>query len=54
VTTSPIPLKYALYRVGFPVGSLRPPLLWIDERSAAVVDAALGRTTIDLPIPATA
>lgn len=54
VTTSPIPLKYALHRVGFPVGSLRPPLLWIDERSAAVVDAALARTTIDLPIPATA
>jgi 4-hydroxy-tetrahydrodipicolinate synthase len=52
VTTSPSPLKYALARVGFPVGGLRLPLVWVDERSAAVMDAALACTTVDLPIPA--
>jgi 4-hydroxy-tetrahydrodipicolinate synthase len=50
VTTSPSPLKYALDRVGFPVGGLRLPLVWVDEGSAAVMDAALARTTVDLPI----
>jgi 4-hydroxy-tetrahydrodipicolinate synthase len=53
-TTSPIPLKYAMDRAGFPVGGLRPPLVWIDERSAGIMDAALARTNIDLPIPAPA
>ncbi len=48
-TTSPIPLKYALARVGFPCGGLRLPLVEIDERSAAIMDAALAKTRIDLP-----
>ncbi|MHB1159690.1 MAG: 4-hydroxy-tetrahydrodipicolinate synthase [Chloroflexota bacterium] len=52
VITSPIPLKYALNRVGFRVGKPRLPLVEIDAKSAAVVDAALASTTIDLPIPA--
>ena len=51
-TTSPSPLKYALDRVGFPVGGLRLPLVWVDERSAATMDAALARTTVDLPVGA--
>ncbi len=52
VTTSPSPLKYALSRVGFPIGGLRLPLLEVDARSAAVMDAALAALTIDLPVGA--
>jgi 4-hydroxy-tetrahydrodipicolinate synthase len=51
-TTSPSPLKYALRRVGFPVGGLRLPLVEVDEKSAAVMDAALAELTIDLPVGA--
>lgn len=51
VTTSPIPLKYALNRVGFDVGSPRLPLVEIDAKSAEVMDAALSSATIDLPVP---
>jgi 4-hydroxy-tetrahydrodipicolinate synthase len=51
-TTSPIPLKYALRQCGFPCGSLRLPLVEIDARSAEIMDEALSRTQIDLPIPA--
>lgn len=54
VTTNPIPLKYALDRIGFPVGRPRLPLVEPDEKSAAVIDAGLARATIDLPIPALA
>jgi len=54
VTTNPIPLKYALGRVGFPVGDPRLPLVPPDPKSAAVVDAALAETTIDLPVSTTA
>lgn len=54
VTTSPIPLKYALTQVGFSCGPTRLPLVPIDPTSAAVMDAALARTTIDLPIAAPA
>lgn len=52
VTTNPIPLKYALKRVGLDCGDPRLPLVPIDERSAAVVDRALAEATIDLPVPA--
>jgi 4-hydroxy-tetrahydrodipicolinate synthase len=51
VTTSPIPLKYALERCGFPCGGLRLPLVEIDDRSAQIMDAALAKAQIDLPIP---
>jgi 4-hydroxy-tetrahydrodipicolinate synthase len=51
VTTNPIPLKYALNRVGFAVGSPRLPLVEPDAKSAALIDAALERATIDLPVP---
>jgi len=50
VTTNPIPLKYALGRVGFPVGRPRLPLVECDEKSAVTVDAELQRATIDLRI----
>jgi 4-hydroxy-tetrahydrodipicolinate synthase len=50
VTSSPIPLKYALNRIGMHVGNPRLPLVTIDARSQAVMDAALAATTIDLPV----
>ncbi|HEX2988539.1 MAG TPA: 4-hydroxy-tetrahydrodipicolinate synthase [Chloroflexota bacterium] len=50
VITSPIPLKYALKKVGFDAGPLRLPLIWIDPKSAGVVDEALSSATIDLPV----
>jgi 4-hydroxy-tetrahydrodipicolinate synthase len=51
VTTNPIPLKYALRKVGFDVGSVRLPLVEPDEKTAAAIDAALATAQIDLPIP---
>ena len=54
VTTSPSPLKYALARVGFPVGDVRLPLVEVDAKSAAIMDAALADLTIDLPVGAAA
>lgn len=51
VTTNPIPLKYALNRVGFSVGAPRLPLVEPDAETAARIDAALERATIDLPVP---
>ncbi len=54
VTTNPIPLKYALSKVGFPVGSVRLPLVEPDEKAAAQIDEVLARTHVDLPIPARA
>jgi 4-hydroxy-tetrahydrodipicolinate synthase len=50
ITSSPIPLKYALRKVGLPVGETRLPLVPIDDRSRAAMDAALARVTIDLPV----
>ena len=51
VTTNPIPLKYALRKIGFDVGSVRLPLVEQDEKTAAAIDAALAAAQIDLPIP---
>ena len=50
VTSSPIPLKYALNRVGMRVGDPRLPLVPIDPKSQAVMDAALGATQVDVPV----
>ncbi|MBI3947848.1 MAG: 4-hydroxy-tetrahydrodipicolinate synthase [Armatimonadetes bacterium] len=41
VTTSPVPLKHALNRIGVPVGGVRPPLVAANEKEMAVVDAAM-------------
>ncbi len=49
VVSNPIPVKYALNRVGFPVGRPRLPLVEPDEKAAAAIDAVLQGTTIDLP-----
>jgi 4-hydroxy-tetrahydrodipicolinate synthase len=53
-TSSPIPLKYALNRIGMPVGETRLPLVPIDDKSRAVMDAALAGLRIDLPLGAAA
>jgi 4-hydroxy-tetrahydrodipicolinate synthase len=50
VTSSPIPLKYALNTVGMRVGNARLPLVPIDAKSKAIMDAALASTKIDLPV----
>jgi 4-hydroxy-tetrahydrodipicolinate synthase len=50
VTSSPIPLKYALNRIGMPVGETRLPLVPIDARSQAVMDAALAAIEVDLRV----
>ncbi len=49
VVSNPTPVKYALARVGFPVGKPRLPLLEPDEPAAKAIDAALSGATIDLP-----
>jgi 4-hydroxy-tetrahydrodipicolinate synthase len=54
VTSSPIPLKYALNKIGMEVGDTRLPLVPIDAKSQAVMDAALATTQIDLRVPALA
>jgi 4-hydroxy-tetrahydrodipicolinate synthase len=50
VTSSPIPLKYALDKAGMPVGNPRLPLVPIDPKSQAVMDAALANTRVDLRV----
>jgi 4-hydroxy-tetrahydrodipicolinate synthase len=50
VTSSPIPLKYALNKIGMPVGSTRLPLVPIDPKSQAIMDAALSELHIDLEV----
>ena len=50
VTSSPIPLKYALKKMGMSVGNPRLPLVPIDPTSQAVMDAALASVRIDLPV----
>jgi 4-hydroxy-tetrahydrodipicolinate synthase len=51
VTSSPIPLKYALNRIGMRVGNPRLPLVPIDPKSQAVMDAALEAIRVDLATP---
>jgi 4-hydroxy-tetrahydrodipicolinate synthase len=49
VITSPIPIKYCLNHAGFPVGSLRLPLVDADPKTASFLDDLLARYEIDLP-----
>jgi 4-hydroxy-tetrahydrodipicolinate synthase len=51
VTSSPIPLKYALNRIGMRVGNPRLPLVPIDPKSQAIMDAALAAIRVDLATP---
>jgi 4-hydroxy-tetrahydrodipicolinate synthase len=49
IITNPMPLKYALNYVGFPVGKPRLPLLDADGKPAEVIRTTIDRYKIDLP-----
>ena len=51
VVSNPIPVKYALNRVGFNVGNPRLPLIPADDKSAAQIDEVLKRYDVDIPVP---
>ncbi len=50
IVSNPIPVKYALNYVGFPVGKTRLPLTEPDEKTAAVIRDTLKNYQIDLPV----
>jgi 4-hydroxy-tetrahydrodipicolinate synthase len=50
VVSNPVPVKWALNYVGFPVGKPRLPLVEPDEKSADLIEATLKNYKIDLPI----
>jgi 4-hydroxy-tetrahydrodipicolinate synthase len=51
VVSNPVPVKYALNYLGFPVGKPRLPLTEPDEKSAELIRATLKDYKIDLPLP---
>lgn len=51
LVANPIPLKFAMNRLGFRVGPTRLPLCEPDEKTAAAIVAALDRVRIDLALP---
>jgi 4-hydroxy-tetrahydrodipicolinate synthase len=50
VVSNPVPVKYALNQIGFPVGKPRLPLVEPDARSAAMIKDTLKNYKIDLPL----
>jgi 4-hydroxy-tetrahydrodipicolinate synthase len=50
IVANPIPTKYALNRLGFPVGDPRLPLTAPDEKTAAIISDTLNKYDIDLPV----
>ncbi len=50
VLSNPIPVKYALSCVGFPVGKPRLPLTEPDEKSKNIIEETLQNYHIDLPV----
>jgi 4-hydroxy-tetrahydrodipicolinate synthase len=50
IVSNPIPIKYAVNYVGFRAGKPRLPLTEPDEKTAAIIKAALKNYTIDLPV----
>jgi 4-hydroxy-tetrahydrodipicolinate synthase len=50
IVSNPVPVKWALNYVGFPVGKPRLPLIEPDEKSADLIQATLKNYKIDLPI----
>jgi 4-hydroxy-tetrahydrodipicolinate synthase len=50
IVSNPVPLKWALTYVGFPVGKPRLPLVKPDEKSASLIETVLRNYKIDLPI----
>lgn len=51
IISNPMPLKWALNYVGFPVGKPRLPLVEADEKSVNLIKTTLRNYKIDLPIP---
>ncbi|MGD2065233.1 MAG: 4-hydroxy-tetrahydrodipicolinate synthase [Dehalococcoidia bacterium] len=51
IVSNPMPLKWALNYVGFPVGKPRLPLVEADEKSVSLIKTTLKNYKIDLPIP---
>jgi len=51
IVANPMPVKWAVNYVGFPVGKPRLPLVEPDEKSADLIKATLKKHKIDLPIP---
>jgi 4-hydroxy-tetrahydrodipicolinate synthase len=50
IVSNPVPVKWALNHVGFPVGKPRLPLVEPDESSADLIRATLKNYKIDLPV----
>jgi len=51
IVSNPMPVKYALNCLGFPVGKPRLPLTEPDENSAQLIKSTLRNYHIDLPLP---
>ena len=51
IVPNPMPVKWALNYIGFPVGKPRLPLIEPDEKSTDLIQAALKNYKIDLSIP---
>jgi len=51
VIPNPMPVKYALNHIGFPVGKTRLPLTEPDEKQAEIIRKTLADYRIDLPTP---
>jgi 4-hydroxy-tetrahydrodipicolinate synthase len=51
VVPNPMPIKWALNSLGFPVGAPRLPLIEPDEKSTSLIQATLKGYDIDLCIP---
>jgi len=41
ITTNPMPVKYAMSRMGFAVGGCRLPMTWVNDEQAAIIDETL-------------
>lgn len=48
--TNPIPIKYAINYIGFNVGKPRLPLTEADAASKAIIESAVKKCKIDLPV----
>lgn len=51
IISNPMPIRYALNYIGFPVGKPRLPLVEPDEKSAEIIRTTLRNYNIDLAIP---
>jgi len=49
VVANPIPIKYALNHIGFPVGKPRLPLVEPDEKTKAIIETTLRAYSVDIP-----